>query len=214
MHFNAQHSSFYVSPKGFTVCMTLTWVSKKQRILIELCAHLSLCGSERIGFIRWVFKKKKRRLDVWKLVLILIETLWIQNSPGAVMNTHPLAWVYTHMRICLSSPVYTVCCVLQLACFHPLRYPSVSMYIFYPKSSEFEMSAPDLNVYSLYDIFCSGDNSIWHLQDTLQTLLVISGIIKEMVWHLGKYIYFFIYLINTLYLIVRSVQKLKSKNGT
>lgn len=103
-----QHSSFYVSPKGIAVCMTLTQVSEKQRILIELCAHLSLCGSERIGFIRWVFREEK---DVWKLVLILIESLWIQNSPGAMLNALALAWMYTLAHMPRQSCVHGMLCV-------------------------------------------------------------------------------------------------------
>ncbi len=113
-----EHSSFYVSPKGFTVCMTLTRVSKKQRILIELCAHLSLCGSERIGFIRWVFGEEK---GVWQLVLILSETLWIQNTAGALMNTHSLAWMYTRARMPKQS------CVRSMLCVTASLFPSLEI---------------------------------------------------------------------------------------
>lgn len=108
-----QQSSFYVSANGFAVCMTLIWVKEREDIDWTVCSSLRcLCVSERIGFIKKIFRVEKG--------------FWMsRNWHSSSVNLHGCRTAWLHWSACtVPEPFFTNCtvCTLHRCLFILLRY--------------------------------------------------------------------------------------------
>lgn len=89
-----RRSSFYASPRGLAVCMTLTWVSKKGGYWLNCVCISAFCGSERIGTSDGSLERRKKSGR-------------LQNGLNPHWNSRANVHTYTH-SVSLGSLVCTV----------------------------------------------------------------------------------------------------------
>lgn len=154
-----RRSSFYASPRGLAVCMTLTWVSKKRGYWLNCVCISAFCGSERIGTSDGSLERRKKSGR-------------LQNGLNLHWNSRANVHTYTH-SVSLGSLVHTV--------RYSRVFPSLEIFSIYST-----LRAPELMWCDQYICYFLQRGRL-HLTSTFsEASPVVSGVIIERVWHLEK----------------------------
>lgn len=156
-----RRSSFYASPRGLAVCMTLTWVSKKGGYWLNCVCISAFCGSERIGTSDGSLERRKKSGR-------------LQNGLNPHWNSRANVHTYTHS-------------VSRQSGVHSEIQPGVSipwdiLYIFYTEHLETlfdHLHQIWCDVINTSVIFCSEDDYTWRLPSLRLYLLCQEWLKKE-----------------------------------